>query len=322
MESLPPRIVLIVGLVLLVLIAAGFVAGHFFYTIALNPKADRAVVFGAPHNANTGGDEARRNRGQYEAWWATVSPEDAYIQSADGLRLHSYCARAGTSSDKWVIAVHGYTGNGTQMLAAGKAFYERGYNVLLPDCRGHGQSEGEAIGMGWLDRKDMVAWVGHILGENPKAQIVLFGISMGGATVMMTAGEDLPANVRAIVEDCGYTSVWEEFAYQMKAIFNLPAFPVMHFASAVARVRAGYTLQEASAIAQVAKSKTPMLFIHGEEDTFVPYDMLKALYDACPSEKAWYSVPEAGHGEAWVVAGDEYWNRVFSFLDDYIEPSL
>ena len=84
---------------------------------------------------------------------------------------------------------------------------EMGFTVLMPGLRGHGESTGHYIGMGWHNRLDMLRWIDEIVRDDPEAEIVLFGISMGGATVMMTSGEALPPNVKVIVEDCGYTSV-------------------------------------------------------------------------------------------------------------------
>ncbi len=62
------------------------------------------------------------------------------------------------------------------------------------------------------------------LKEDPNAEIALFGVSMGGATAMMTSGEDLPSNVKVIIEDCGYSTVIDEFTYQLKDLFHLPSF--------------------------------------------------------------------------------------------------
>jgi len=142
---------------------------------------------------------------------------------------------------------------------------------------------------------------------------------MGGATVMMTSGEELPKNVKAIIEDCGYTSVWDEFSYQLKEIFNLSSFPIMNFSSAVTKIRAGYTLEEASAIAQVAKSKTPMMFIHGDNDTFVPSSMFNEVYEAANVPKEKIYVKGAGHGEAASVAGEMYWEKIENFINKYLD---
>ena len=63
---------------------------------------------------------------------------------------------------------------------------------------------------------------------------------MGAATVMMTSGEKLPDNVKAIVEDCGYSTVNQELQYQLKELFNLPSFPLVNVTSGITKLRAGY----------------------------------------------------------------------------------
>lgn len=172
--------------------------------------------------------------------------------------------------------------------------------------------------MGWHDRLDIVSWIGKILEKDETAEIVLYGISMGGATVMMTAGEPLPPNVKCIVEDCGYSSVEDIFTYQLKSIFNLPKFPVIYAASLVTQIRAGYSFGEASALKQLAKCQTPIFFIHGDDDKFVPYSMLDIVYNSANCEKEKFVVKGAGHGMASRVAGKEYWDRVFAFVDKHL----
>ena len=120
-------------------------------------------------------------------------------------------------------------------------------------------SEGTYLGMGWLERRDIARWVDDLAAKNPTAKIVLHGISMGGATVMMAAGEDLRGHVVAAVEDCGYTSVWDMIAAQAK-VLHVPTFPVLNLTNFIAKNVAGYTLKEASSGNQLAHCKIPMLF--------------------------------------------------------------
>ena len=243
---------------------------------------------------------------------------DKYINSFDNLKLHGYEVKNETKTNKWAIVVHGYTSEGELVSSKAKHFYEMGYNILVPDLRGHGKSEGDYIGMGWDDRLDIIDWINNILEDNPRSEIILHGTSMGAATVLSTSGENLPNNVKAIIADCGYTSVWNEFTYQLKALFNLPAFPVMNLSNMVTMVKAGYSLKDASPIEQVAKSKTPILYIHGDKDDFVPYYMMDELYKATSSEKSKLTVQNAGHGKADLVNPDLYWNTVTDFLGKYI----
>ena len=254
--------------------------------------------------------------------WEKANPrEAASVPAPDGLKLSGEYALNAAPSHRWALILHGYRGKKTDMLSVASYYGQRGYNVLLPDLRGCGTSEGAFIGMGWLDRKDMLQWIDWIIRRDPDAQIVLHGISMGGATVMMTAGEALPPQVRAAVEDCGYTSVWDIFADELDLLFHLPPFPVLHAASAVSALRAGYGFKEASALEQVKKARVPMLFIHGELDNFVRTDMVYPLYEACPTEKQLLVVEGAGHGTSFVKDPDLYFGTVFGFLDRYVSEA-
>ena len=204
------------------------------------------------------------------------------------------------------------------MSTYAKHYYDNGYNVLIPDLRAHGLSEGNYIGMGWDDRLDIISWINYILNENPNAEIILHGVSMGAATVLMTSGEEIPSNVKAIVADCGYTSVWDEFAYQLDDLFSLPEFPILNVSSIVAKIRAGYFLGEASSLKQVKNSKTPILYIHGDKDDFVPYYMMEELYNATSSEKEMLTIEGAEHAKASEVDPETYWNTVNNFINKYM----
>lgn len=291
-------------------------AGAFFYRLCLTKKSDKKKIFSAPHNQGT--DVPHSTADQDMVWLSTQSVEERSIFSEDGLCLHGLLLK-NLSRGPWVILCHGYMGNAEGMVVYARKFYEKGYQILMPDARSHGKSEGEHIGMGWLERKDIVHWAEYLIWKENAEKIALVGGSMGAATVMMASGEKLPEQVRAIVEDSGYTSAWDEFHYQFKMLYHLPAFPLMYITEIFARVRAGYSLKEASALKQVAKCRIPILFIHGKKDSFVPYWMLKSLYEAASCPKEYYVVENAGHTEAHRAQPEEYWKRVFAFLNKYMD---
>ena len=136
---------------------------------------------------------------------------------------------------------------------------------------------------------------------------------------MMVSGEELPSNVKAIVEDCGYTSAWDQFAYQLKVLFNLPEFPMMNIADIICKIRAGYFISDASAIKQVKKSVTPTLFIHGDSDSFVPFEMQEELYEACNAEKEKVVIEGAAHAKSSSTNPELYWTSIVDFLEKYVE---
>ncbi|CAM2078250.1 MULTISPECIES: alpha/beta hydrolase [Clostridia] len=305
------------GIIAVIIVISLSLIGNYFYNLALNPTTPKDIVFGTPEEAATTSGQVLDSD---ISWLLNHSNyTDEYITSSDNLKLHSYQIKNETSSDKWVITVHGYTSEGINMSSYAKKYYDNGYNVLIPDLRAHGLSEGDYIGMGWDDRLDIISWINYILNEEPNAEIILHGVSMGAATVLMTSGEEIPSNVKAIVADCGYTSVWDEFAYQLDDLFSLPEFPILNVSSIVAKIRAGYFLGEASSIDQVKKSKTPILYIHGDQDDFVPYYMMEELYNATSSEKEMLTIKGAEHAKASEVDPETYWTSVNNFINKYIK---
>lgn len=255
---------------------------------------------------------------QKQQWLSEAVREDAQITSDDGLNLKGDVFWADRTGHRWLIAIHGYNGQRSGMQNIASFYGKEGYNVLTPDMRSHGESEGKYIGMGWLDRKDVLKWIQYVIELDPEAEIILHGVSMGGATVMMVSGEELPENVKGIVEDCGYTSVWDIFSDELSYLFHLPDFPLLYAAEGIAKIRAGYGFREASAVKQVEKSQVPMLFIHGSEDNFVHTEMVYELYDACSTPKDILVVEGAGHGDSYRMDPDLYFETVFEFLDDSV----
>lgn len=309
------KIILTISILLLVVIlGVGGLVGNYFYNLALNPFTSKDMIFGDDDDDTSLEVEADVN------WLIKDSNYiDTYITSSDNLKLHAYEVKNENKTDKWAIVVHGYTSEGKLLSSKAKHLYNMGYNVLVPDLRSHGTSEGNYIGMGWHDRLDIIDWINYIVKNNPNSEIALHGTSMGSATVLMVSGEKLPSNVKAIVADCGYTSVYDEFSYQLKQLFNLPAFPIMNFSDVVTHIRAGYCLNDASAINQVKKSTTPILYIHGDKDDFVPYYMMDKLYNATNSEKEKLTIEGGEHANSDLVNPKLYWSTVNSFLEKYIE---
>lgn len=199
------------------------------------------------------------------------------LKSKDGLCLRGRFISAATHN--YAIICHGFTGKYTEVLGRAEHFYRKGFCVLTPDARAHGESEGQFRGMGWLEIDDILLWIEKIIEFDKDAKILLFGQSMGAATVINVSGEKLPDNVKLVIEDCSYTSVWDEFAGQIGVRYHLPAFPIMNIADWICRRKAGYSFKEASPLNQVAKCRLPILFIHGGEDSFVPCEFVHRLYE-------------------------------------------
>lgn len=249
-------------------------------------------------------------------WMNEAEKKDLYVTTSQGIKLHSLFF-PGASSHKYVICVHGYCGLVKYTAVYGVHFYNEGYNVLLPENRTTGESGGNMIGMGWQDKNDILLWINHIIEKDPEASIVLHGESMGAATVMMLTGEKLPANVRCVISDCGYTSVWSQFDFLRKKIFHWKTYPMLPVASLMCKIRGGYFFREASSVCQLKKSVTPTFFVHGGCDDFVPASMLRENYISCSAPKDWFMFPDAKHCESVMVNPELYWVKVMDFVKKY-----
>lgn len=250
----------------------------------------------------------------YEQAFNGLAKEERAMQH-QGLDQVAWYVPASEPTDKTVIVVHGFGQSKDMMKSYGYLFHRLGYNVLMPDNVAHGQSEGRIIGYGWSDRHNIIKWAQLLVEENPASQLVLYGLSMGGATVMMASGEDsLPSQVYALIEDAGYTSVWDELAFQAKSMYNLPAFPLLHQVSALSKIRAGFSYKEASSVEQLKKNDLPTLFIHGDKDTFVPTEMVYANYEATAGPKELYLVDGAVHADTFRRDMAGYERTVREFL--------
>lgn len=254
-------------------------------------------------------------------WMRSQPQEDVYITSEDGLKLHATYFPVGDEK-KAVVCFHGYTSEGLNDYSSLARFYmNQGFSMLLVDERSHGKSEGTYIGFGCLDRRDALKWMEYMAGRlGESCQLLLHGISMGAATVLMSTGLTLPPQVKGAVSDCAFTSAWEVFTSVLKVTYHIPAFPLMQISNRMARKEAGYGLDECNARDEVKKAQIPILFIHGDKDTFVPCSMVYELYDACASEKELLVVKGAGHAEAYYKDPESYENGIEQLIRKVILP--
>ncbi len=257
--------------------------------------------------------------------------KDTFMVMPGGERHHAIFVRAPMACGRTAVLVHGYHGSAVLMLPIASIYYRMGYNILLPDLHAHGLSDGDNVHMGWFDRLDVMRWMAaaermfRVSGH--RSEMVVHGVSMGAATTMCISGERQPDYVKCFVEDCGYTSAWDEFACQMKEQFGLSPFPLLYTSSALCKLRYGWSFSEASPLKQVAKSTLPMLFIHGAKDDFVPTWMVYPLFKAKTKpvdktgkvEKELWIVPETGHARSFKNHPEEYAKRVRTFVSRYMQ---
>ena len=239
-----------------------------------------------------------------KVWGNRESVEEVEILSEDGYRLRGVMEES-PDSYRWVVLLHGYTGSREMMYGYAYWYAQHGFNVLAPDFRCQGESEGDYIGLGATDSKDLAGWINLILQRDSEAEIVLHGLSMGASTALIYSGGDVPDNIKAVISDSAYTDAYSMFREKIGSWFYLPAFPVVDSAELMIRIRARY-------------DRVPTFFIHGKEDRMIPVGMCLELYNAASCEKEIMIMDGSGHTQSTEKDPVRFFGEVQKFLEKYV----
>jgi pimeloyl-ACP methyl ester carboxylesterase len=213
-----------------------------------------------------------------------------------------------------ILLFHGYRSIAeTDFACAMDTYYQLGYELILVDQRAHGQSFGNWIGFGVLERYDCLSWIRYLNAEFGSIPTFLSGISMGCATALMAQGLDLPKNVKAIIADCPYGNALDIILEVGKSM-PIPTWIMKPMVILGARIFGGFDLLETDAVRAVKHTKVPILIIHGDGDTFVPISMSKAVADANPQMITHHTIAGAEHGISYLVDTVKYKKYVADFM--------
>ncbi|MGM9589235.1 MAG: alpha/beta hydrolase [Faecousia sp.] len=236
------------------------------------------------------------------------------IQSQDGLTLSG---RYYHTADNAPLAIgfHGYKSSWLRDFCGGADIaFQLGHNLLLIDERSHGKSQGRSITFGIKERQDLLLWVDYAVNRfGPEVKIILYGVSMGGATVVMASELDLPSNVKGIVADCPYSSPMDVILDVGKKR-GFPPRLIKPFVVLGAKVYGGFDVRETTGAEAVKQAKIPILIIHGEDDTFVPPEMSAVIADANPQMVERHTFPGAYHALSYMVDTPRYEALVKGFI--------
>lgn len=310
--------VIIVCILFLTYLVFDIILSNYFISVALTRnkrkiKKYKKSLFKISKKVK---EQMAKNKIDMEKWLEGIIYNEIRTTSR-GARLVALHLK--NRSHKWVILLHGYTGCKEELLHIGKWYYEQGYNVLLPDLRAHGSSQGKYFGMGYLDRLDVIHWMKFIAAKDDKSKIILHGHSMGAATALFTAGEN-PSHLVGCISDSAYTSVYKVFQLQIKALYRLPGHVLLNTVSFLFGLRkGGYYFSRGNVLKYTSKIKVPVLFIHGKKDDLLPVSMCDELYDVCNSEKEKVLIDNCGHAQGDLEDYHSYINIVDKFIKKNIK---
>ena len=234
--------------------------------------------------------------------WINSKPFSEHIITAyDSTKLYGRFYRNGDSKIT-ILMMHGFRSNPIHDFScAFKFYYDKGFNLLVPDQRAHGKSGGKYITYGTKERYDAKAWLEFANTLVPDGELYATGVSMGASTVLMAAELNLPENVKGIIADCGFTSPAEIIKKVMREDMKVPLFPLYYTTKAMSKVVAGFDFEECNAALAVKDCKIPLLFLHGKNDSFVPFSMGEEIYNSAGGKKHAVWVEGADHGCSFLV---------------------
>lgn len=280
-------------------------------TFVRNDKLDTTPAWYEYINANQEGRE----------YIYSLNPEDLYINSFDNLKLHALFINNNTN--KTIICVHGYKAkDGLYDFGMSAKFLNTlNYNLLFVDNRAHGLSQGKYIGFGVLDSIDVNSWVDYLVTNMNQETIILYGMSMGAATVLNTdssPSDSSPCSspVKAIIADCGFASGYDEVAYQIKKMYHLPSFPLVPISNILLKLLAKYSLKDKEAYKSIKNYKNNLLIIHGSRDHFVPTSDAYKIFDNATCKKKLLIIKDASHAKSYLKDTELYEQTIREFLDE------
>ena len=280
-------------------------------------RRDRTELFRASTVVPSGRYKFRDQMQQGVDWYEKQPKTELQITSRDGLSLTAELLEA-ENPIGLIVAVHGFRSWPAREFAkVAQHLYEEGYTVLYPYMRAHRKSEGKYITFGVKERYDIAAWAKLLSAKHPDLPLFLYGQSMGGATVIMATGLDLPQQTRGIIADSAFHSPRDVIATALVNAYKMPVFPMLPAMDLWARIIAGYSLTDTTCQDALDKTDLPFLFIHGRLDELVPYDMGYQNYVECHSEKEMLTVDDAAHCACCYVEPDRYISYLDGFLKKY-----
>ena len=212
------------------------------------------------------------------------------------------------------IMFHGYRGTADRDLSLGmERAFALGHSCLIVDQRTTGGSGGKVITFGIREYRDCLCWVDFAVDHfGADVRIILTGISMGGATVLMAAGEELPSNVVGVLADCAYTSA-KDIIRKVSRQLKLPPWLMYPLIRVGGILFGGFDLEENAPIQAMERIRIPVMFAHGEADDLVPCSMSWENYEACTAPKGIFTAPGAAHGLCYLASQEEYIHALRAF---------
>lgn len=306
MKKLIKTLSITLGLVLVISLGVG----NYFYTVAIE------------RDTRQGQSQFNKQlkRGMFDQAWYEMQRADLInIESDRGYTLDGFILYHPDTVQNTMIICHGLGADKWTMLKVANLYMEAGFNTVFYDHTRHGSSGGDLLSYGYHEKHDLQQVVEYTKKKFPNGIIGIHGESMGGATSLLHAGlNEQTKDVSFYVIDCAYSDLKDLFTVRLKEDYGIPDFGIIDLASMITFMRQDFAFSDISPKEVVQNVETPIFFIHGAEDTYVPTWMSRQLYELKPGQKDLWIVPEAKHAKSYAVGREAYTQKVHGYIDEVI----
>lgn len=301
MTGLRRRIIVVSMVVLFAVLIVYSVLAGFFYVLTV-------------------GQDRRRGDSRFDPPAAgRLKREDFTIESHQGYTLAGSWFLTNRRPERIIVLVHGLGADRWDLLEMSGIYTALGFSVITYDSRNHGESGGRKTTFGFYEHRDLEGIIDFAAARFPGARMGVHGKSMGGAAALLYA--ESARGIDFFVIDAAFSDLKELLRIRLRDDYHLPNLGFIELTGAFARIGAGFEFRQVSPIASVAKVHTPILFIHGADDRFVPTFMSEKLFRAKPGEKDLHLIPGAGHADTFYTNPEGYTRAVHTFLREKV-PAL
>lgn len=279
------------------------------------PKLMKSIIFTL--ETVIGGIDNMRSLTECAEKLEAMPHERVVCRAEDGTRLVGHWFRK-PGARRIVVAFHGWRSTWSRDFGQiAPAFLNNDCSVLFAEQRGQGESGGDYMGFGMLERYDCRTWLSWIAEKEPDLPVYLHGKSMGASTILMATGLDLPGRVCGLISDCGFTEPEAIWAQVAEDTFHISYEALRPMACELCRQKIGVEPGEYSTLTALRDNRLPILFVHGTDDHFVPYRMTEENFAACTAPKRLFSVEGADHGMSYFRNPKGYTKELLEFFREY-----
>ncbi len=210
-----------------------------------------------------------------------------------------------------VVLFHGFSGEKSSLLDKSEVFNGLGYNTLLVDFMGSGNSEGNQTTIGFLESQQVKTCFEY-LKERGESNIYLFGTSMGAVAIMKSLSES-DIKPKGIILECPFGTMYQTVCARFESM-NAPTFPMAGLLVFWGGIQNGFWAFDHNPTEYAKKINTPTLLLHGARDERVSQKEIQSIFNNLVGEKSKKSYPNAGHENYLLQYKKEWTNDVSIFL--------